>query len=123
MVKQIPDLEVFLKKQAIKMHQEVIGKGPKEVWVKIHRNVATICSIGSLTHYELYLLRLENGKEMINELRRMVCKSLNSMFSRYIEETAGLKVSDVCWSFSINCDTLICNIIFNEDLEDRYINS
>lgn len=112
-------LEKELNKLITKVHREVFGRGPDEVWVKIHRNVATFSCVKSLTAVEEFLLSTPQGVEEVLRLRKVIAAHIKSRFCAEVESLSGVKVVDVIGKLCIQTNTLYGAILFQEEMDDN----
>lgn len=108
-------LEKQLRKKIIKIHQDVIGKGPEDVKVLINHNVITFVCTKTLSQIELFLLKTEGGEQEIRELRVKIMEHLKPLITAYLEYRHGIKVLGLTIDVSISADALFGAVLIQLD--------
>ncbi|MHB1404313.1 MAG: Na-translocating system protein MpsC family protein [Desulfitobacteriaceae bacterium] len=114
-------LEKDLNKLITKLHREIFGKGPDEVWVKIYRNVGTFSCVKSLTSLEEFLLTTPHGVDEVLRLRKVIAANIKSRFCSEVEALCGVKVVSVTGELCIQTNTLYGVILFQDEIEDTLL--
>lgn len=114
----VVSFEKRLKKFIIKTHQDIFGKGPEEVWVKVHRNVATFYCSKSLTHMENFLLTTPNGENEVMRIRKNICNYIKPQVCSGIELANGIKVLGLTVELSISSNSMFGAILFQDCIEE-----
>lgn len=112
-------LEKDLNKLITKLHREVFGRGPDEVWIKIHRNVGTFSCVKSLTSLEEFLLTTPHGVDEVLRLRQVIAANIKPRFCAEVESLSGVKVVSVTGKLSIETNTFYGAILFHDEIEDK----
>lgn len=119
MIKTKTYVEKEIKRLLIKVHQEVFGRGPEEVWVKVNRNVVTFFCSQSLCQIEDFLLRIPDGAIEVKRIRNNIQKFINPRLYADIQSICGFKVEDVTVQMSIQANVLFGAILLEKAFEDQ----
>ncbi|WP_227763656.1 Na-translocating system protein MpsC family protein [Zhaonella formicivorans] len=114
MAKNKAELESALRRMLSRLHQEIFGKGPEGVWVKITQNVGTFYVSKTLTNMELFLLSVPGGEDEVLRLRGVIMKNIKPRLYSEIEHLGDVKVISIATELSI-----ISNAFFGAILFDR----
>jgi len=90
----IGQAEASFREAIIKAHKEVTGRGPKDVHVKIFRNMIVFDMEDIFTLLEDRLLGVSGGQENIIRLRNEMNKSLIPLLKEAVEEIVECKVEE-----------------------------
>lgn len=112
------ELEKQLRKLVIRIHQDIFGHGPSEVWVKINSNVGTFYCSGHLTRIEEYLLQMEGGEERIISLRKEIFQHARQRVCNEVEFITGVKVSGITVNFCSSSNASFGAILFDSNIEE-----
>lgn len=96
--------------------KEKVGKGPRDVKVKIVDNTLIFFIIGSLTQLEKNILKSPEGEKIIVEGRKLYLKETNSERIPAFEKIVGSKVIDHFESWSLKMDTAIGVVVFEDNI-------
>ncbi len=116
-MKNVISCEKEIKKAMIKIHQETLGKGPEEAWIKINRNIGTFYYSGTLTRLEENLLLIPDGEEEVLRLRRMIIRQQNSFLCEEIKIVAGVEVKEITGKICVHNDIYFGTVLFDKSLE------
>lgn len=111
-------IEREIKRIITGLHQEVFGKGPEELWVKIHRNVATFSCTRTLTPLEKYLQSAPEGDKEITRIRMTISKTAKTQLCSEIELACGLRVLGITEEIHIDSDVLYGVILLQQNIDD-----
>jgi len=111
------DVEREVRKIINRMHQEVLGKGPDQLWVKLNQNVGTFYCTKTLTPMEEFLLKTSDGKEKVLVLRKAIAEVACPRLSSEIELLCGTKVLSITGKLSVDTDAIFGAILFAEDFQ------
>ena len=111
-------IEKEIKRIITGLHKEVFGKGPEELWVKIHRNVATFSCTKTLTPLENYLQSTPEGDNEIARIRMTISKTAKTQLCSEIELACGLRVLGITDEIYICSDVLYGAILFQENIDN-----
>lgn len=106
-------LEKDIKKIFFKLHQEVFGKGPESLWVKIHQNAASFYIFKTLTKLEEFLVTMPGGIEEVHRLRATIIKNMKKILSVEITSVSQVKVIDISMEFSLESNVMFGVILFD----------
>lgn len=108
-----------IKKLLIKVHRDVFGKGPEEVWVSVTRNVATFYCSNSLTALEEFLLTTPGGEDEVKHLRHKITKYISPTLYSELEKTCGITVLSMTMELCTRSRVLFGAILFQEPFGDK----
>jgi len=114
---KISELEKEGKRLVIRLHQEVIGKGPENVWVKINRNVASFCLIGAFTPMEEYIWTLPGGIEQVKAMRYKIYESMQEELYKQVKNISGVKMLNLTMKICEHSQIIFGTALFAENLE------
>ncbi len=112
-------VEKELRRLITRFHHEIFGKGPEEVWVKIHLNVATFCCAKSLAPLEEYLLGVPGGEEEVLRLRQKIMGFANPRLCSEIERFSGVQVLRLTVDLCLKSNTMFGAVLFQQALEEN----
>lgn len=104
--------EKVIKKLIIKVHREIFGKGPEEVWVSINRNVASFHCSKSLTALEKYLLKELNAKDEVERLRQVIMQHIYKSICSELQNACNNTVLGLTMKLCVDTDILFGAILF-----------
>ncbi|MHB1127220.1 MAG: Na-translocating system protein MpsC family protein [Bacillota bacterium] len=110
-------LEKEVKKIMTKIHQDIFGKGPDELWVKINNKVGSFYCSKTLTTMEEFLLSLPGGEEEVLRLRTTILKAIVSRLCSEIELMCSAKVLSVSAELCTQSNVFFGSILFQEDFD------
>lgn len=119
MIKTRTYVEKEIKRLMIKVHQEVFGRGPEEVWVKVNRNVVTFFCSQSLCQIEDFLLRIPNGEIEVRRIRNNIQKFIKPRLYSDIQSICGFRVEDVTVQLSIQANVLFGAILLEKAFDEQ----
>lgn len=105
-------LEREIKRIIVKLHQEIFGKGPEQLWVKIEQNICTFSCIKTLTPIEKFLLTTEDGLKQVVKLRAEISKAAIFKLRQEIELLCEVKILSTTSEICIEADTVYGAILF-----------
>jgi len=114
---KISEIEKEGKRMVIKLHQDIFGKGPENVWIKVNRNVASFCLMGALTPLEEYLWQLPDGVEEVKKIRYKVYENIREEIFEQIYGICGVKVLNFTIKICENSQIIFGTTLFAENLE------
>lgn len=120
MIKTRIGVEKEIKRLMIKLHQEVFGKGPEEVWIKVNRNVVTFLCSQSLCQIEDFLLRIPNGEIEVKRIRNNIQEFLKPRLYSDIESICGFRVEDVTVQLSIQANVMFGAILLEKTFDEQF---
>lgn len=110
-------LEKEIKKIMIKWHQQIFGKGPDEMWVKINRNLASFYCAKTMTNMEEFLLDIPDGETEVKRIRITLASAVKERLCSDIQSKCGVRVLDISWEFSISSNACFGTLLFQEDFD------
>ncbi|MFA5537001.1 MAG: Na-translocating system protein MpsC family protein [Bacillota bacterium] len=105
-------LEKEAKRIIIRLHQEIFGKGPDQLWVKVEQNVCMFSFFKTLTPMENFLLKAKNGLEQVQKLRREILDATNARLCQELELLHEIKILSSTSEISIETDSVHGAILF-----------
>lgn len=107
-------LEKEIKKIFFKVHQEVFGKGPESLWIRIYQNAALFYIFKTLTKLEEFMVTMPGGIEEVYKLRATIIKNMKEILSVEIAAVSQVKVLGISMEFSLDSNVMFGAILFDE---------
>jgi len=117
LVESPSELEKELKKLAVQIHLKHYGKGPEEVWVKVHRNIVTFYCSKIITPLEDTLLRISGGREEVLRIREKIYAHIKPHLFLEVEKVSGCKVLSLAADICLETKSLHGSILFLQNIE------
>ncbi len=117
MLQPISNLEKELKKLIIKLHLEYFGKGPEDLWIRVHKNIATFYCYKTIIPMEETMLRISNGKEEVILIREKILNHIRPQLYSEIEKVTGCKVLSFSAGLCVEANALHGTILFLQDIQ------
>jgi len=105
-------LEKEVRRIVIKLHQEIFGKGPDQLWVKVEQSVCMFSFFKTLTPMENFLLKTKGGSEQVQTLRKEILKAANIKLCQELELLHEIKILGDTSEICIETDSVHGAILF-----------
>ena len=96
--------------------KEKVGRGPRDVKVKLADNIMIILIYGMLSPLEKNILQSPEGEKVILEGRKLYLELTNPVRLAAIEKIAGSKIVDHYDHINVRMETGVSVIIFEENI-------
>jgi len=113
----VTEAEKKIKRIIVKLHQDVFGKGPEQVWVKFNKNMVTFYCSQSLTDVEEFLLTIEGGEDDVKKIREKIFNSLENRFCMEITKACGADVLSLVGKTCMNSKSFYGTVLLEKDFE------
>jgi uncharacterized protein YbcI len=96
--------------------KENLGRGPRDIRVKLMENMLVFFVTGILSPMEKNILKSKDGKRVVLEARRMYIDNSNSERIPEFERIAGAKVLEHYEAWNLEKDSAVGVVVFERDI-------
>jgi uncharacterized protein YbcI len=96
--------------------KENLGRGPRDIRVKLMENMLVFFVTGILSPMEKNVLKSKDGKRVVLEARRMYIDNSNSERIPEFERIAGSKVLEHYEAWNLEKDSAVGVVVFERDI-------
>ena len=111
-------LEASISEAIIKFEKEHMGRGPKEVRTHILGDLILVRLKGVLTPAEKQMIKNEEGKRLIKQVRQNLIENSKNLLATIIKETAGRKMISLHTDISTKSGERVIIFVLDKKLED-----
>jgi uncharacterized protein YbcI len=111
-------LEASISEAMIKFEKDHMGRGPKEVRTHILGDLILVRLKGVLTPAEKQMIKNEEGKRLIKQVRQNLIENSKNLLATIIEETAGRKVISLHTDISTKSGERVIIFVLDKKLEN-----
>lgn len=109
--------ESLIKREMTRIYKMVAGKGPDCTEIKIFQNFVIMKFIGAFTPIEEHLLRTEDGKKIVQEIRDELILVRTTKYIPKIEAIVEGKVEKVNYMMDEKNSTIYIFVLFSEMIQ------
>lgn len=111
-------IEAFISEAIIKFEREYMGRGPKEVKTHILGDLILVRLKGVLTPAEKQLVKNEEGKKLIKQVRENLIEGSRDILATVLKEITGRKMISLHTDISTKSGERVIIFVLDEKLVD-----
>lgn len=111
-------IEASISDAIIKFEKDYMGRGPKEVKTHILGDLILVRLKGVLTPAEKQLVKNEEGKKLIKQVRENLIENSKNILATVIKETTGRKMISLHTDISTKSGERVIIFVLDKKLED-----
>lgn len=113
---EVSQMESAVKRVISAQYKDLFGKGPEETTVHMGNNVMTIKFSGVLTRIEETLNRMDQGSELVREIRESVVNVAREHHLPELEKITGSRIEHMSYYFSDATNHMYLFLVFEEEV-------
>lgn len=112
-------LEDRLRSAFTSLHARTLGRGPRDVNVKVYGNFIMVWWSGTITKVEKVIRNQPDGLKKLRRIRTDIIRASVPEFQSLIDEYLGAKILTVCWDINIKQNDRYMLIVIDKDVDDE----
>ena len=108
-------VEAAVKRVISAQYKDLFGKGPEETTVHVADNIMTIKFTGILTRIEETLSKVDQGSQLVKEIRERIINVARQQYLPSLEEISGRKIEHMTYYYSESTNNMYLFIVFELD--------
>ncbi|NPV26482.1 MAG: DUF2294 family protein [Firmicutes bacterium] len=110
-------LEDGLRSAFTRLHARTLGRGPKDVCVKVYGNFILVLWLSTITSVEKVIRNQPDGIEKLRRIRKDIIRASIPEFQQIIDEYLGAKIITACWDINMERNDRYLLIVIDKDVD------